>query len=88
MNKKTWMSLAAVACVACCSLPFLPVAILSVGGLSVIALDVWLCVGVLLVAALVWWRIVRLRAVVTCQQAAVCKMDCDCRNSAIKTPDI
>jgi hypothetical protein len=47
MSGKRWMGWAAVACVACCTLPFL---IVGAGGLAAISADAWICGSICLSA--------------------------------------
>lgn len=79
MKGKRWFGLAALACVACCSIPFL---LVGAGGLAAISADAWICGSLLLVGAAIWFLIARKRQAQTAcatTGASSCSTDCGCK---------
>ena len=84
MSHKRWLGIAAVGCIACCAVPFIPAVALGLGGLAAIGADAWLCGIALVVIAMVSLVMIRKRRVVNAcatNDATSCAIGCACRTT-------
>ncbi len=72
MMKNNWFHLSVLACIGCCTLPFI---IGAASGIAVISKDAWICGGVLLGSMI--WLITRYRR--TRKINGSCATDCNCK---------